>query len=95
MCNDYMNNTKTFDRTEIISTAQHELEEKLNKFFDEFDKAGYNSNGVPTITQIEKIMIDLNQETQNIFIKMLSERINGIDESSLIESKKENSQTRG
>ena len=91
MYNDYMHDIKKFDRTEIISIAQHELEEKLNKFFDEFDKAGDNNNGVPTITQIEKMMGDLNDETQKIFLKMLSDRISSIDESSLIESKKANS----
>ncbi len=88
--NDYMDNTSIFDRTEIISCAQHELEERLNAFFDDFDNAGKGNNGVPTITQIEEILGKLNRETQNIFLKMLSNRINAIDESPLIESKKAN-----
>ena len=84
-----------FNRNDIIADAQQELEYKLNEFFDSFDEAGKNSSGVPTITQIETIMNNLERETRKTFLNILSKRINGIDESELIESKKESMQKRG
>ena len=88
-------NNGNFNRNDIIADAQQELEYKLNDFFDSFDEAGKDSSGVPTITQIESIMNRLEQETQKTFLSILSKRINSIDESELIESKKDCMQNRG
>lgn len=84
-----------FNRNDIIADVQQELEYKLNEFFDNFDAAGRDSSGVPTITQIETIMNKLEHETRKTFLSMLSKRINNIDESELIESKKDSMQDRG
>ena len=88
-------NNGNFNRNDISADAQQELEYKLNDFFDSFDEAGKDSSGVPTITQIESIMNRLEQETQKTFLSILSKRINSIDESELIESKKDCMQNRG
>ena len=90
-----MDKSSLNNRNDLIADAQQELEYKLNEFFDNFDEAGKGSSGVPTITQIETIMKNLEQEARKTFLNMLSKRINSIDESELIESKKDCMQDRG
>ena len=75
---------------ETIASAEDELIEAIRRYSQAFIASSENSNGVPTINQIEKIWSKLNDETRNIFVNLISGSISSVDESELISSKKEN-----
>jgi hypothetical protein len=81
-------NNETFENT--IATAEHELIEAIKNYSKAFAKASCESNGIPTINQIEDMWSQLDSETRNIFVKMISGSISSINESELISSKKAN-----
>lgn len=75
---------------EAIALAEDELIEAVRNYSKAFAEASDESNGVPTINQIEDIWCKLDSETRDIFVKMISGSISASEESSLISSKKAN-----
>lgn len=81
-------NNEAFENA--ISTAEYELIEAVRNYSKAFAQSSHENNGVPTINQIEKMWSNLDAETRNIFVKMISASISSINESELISSKKAN-----
>ena len=82
---------KTNDKfNDTIANAEDELLEAVRDYSKAFAESASESNGVPTINQIEDMWSKLDAETKNIFVNMISGSISAIDESGLISSKKAN-----
>lgn len=81
-------NSKSFD--EVIANAEYELVEALKNYSKAFIESSSESNGVPTINQIENMWLKLNDDTRKIFVELISGSISSVNESELISSKKEN-----
>lgn len=75
---------------DTIANAEHELIEAVRNYSKAFFQSSYKNGGTPTINQIEDIWTELDAETRNIFVKLISGSINSIEESNLISSKKAN-----
>ncbi len=83
-----INNNDAFNKA--ISDAEYELLEAIRKYSKTFTETSNKNGGVPTINQIEKMWSELDSETRNIFVNMISNSISSISETELISSKKEN-----
>lgn len=57
---------------DTIANAEHELIEAVRKYSKAFFQSSYKNGGVPTINQIEDIWNELDAETRNIFVKLVS-----------------------
>ena len=85
-----MDNNKNEMLDDVIANAEYELVEAVKKYGAAFAQSSSENGGVPTINQIERMWSDLDSETRNIFVKMISGSINSINERELISSKKAN-----
>lgn len=85
-----MDNTSSKSFDEVIANAEYELVEALKNYSKAFIESSSESNGVPTINQIENMWLKLNDDTRKIFVELISGSISSVNESELISSKKEN-----
>ena len=83
-----LSNKESFN--DVIANAEHDLIEAVRNYSKAFTESLSENNGVPTINQIEKMWSQLDSDTRNIFVNMISGSISSINESDLIASKKEN-----
>ncbi|MBR1685718.1 MAG: hypothetical protein IJ708_11330 [Clostridia bacterium] len=79
------------ERQELINDLKSKFGEYVEKYFEAFDSAGKKSTyGMPSITQVEELWQKTNKETRELLVSMVEDSINSVDESEIIESKKEN-----
>lgn len=84
---------KELDR--IAEDAIQDLKDAINNYVRIFTKRTGCTKNYLTIDQLEDMMLELDGETRKIYLQMISDSLNSIDEKELIVSKKENSKGRG
>lgn len=89
------NNLPIKDERELKSEIMDQLEEAVDEYFASFSAKSSNGGSLPTIDDIETLLGDLKSKTRDIYLKMVSDSINNVDESELIASKKENTEKEG
>ena len=89
------NNLPIKDERELKSEIMDQLEEAVDEYFASFSAKSSNGNSLPTIDDIETLLGDLKSKTRDIYLKMVSDSINNVDESELIASKKESTEKEG
>lgn len=89
------NNFPIKDERELKSEIIDQLEEAVDEYFASFSAKSSNGSSLPTIDDIETLLGDLKSKTRDIYLKMVSDSINNVDESELIASKKENTEKEG
>ena len=80
---------------EIKSAIMDKLEDAVDEYFDRFHSKAGNRGDLPTINDIEDMLLNLRSKTREICLDMTSELLTNYDESKIIESKKENSEKEG
>ena len=80
---------------EIKSEVMEKIEDAVDDYFEEYRLKNEDGKGVPTINEIEDILMKLNSKTRDIFLETVSEMISKCNETELIDSKKENSRRKG
>ena len=80
---------------EIKSAVMEKIEDAVDDYFEEYRLKSEDGKGVPTINEIEDILMKLNSKTRDIFLETVSEMISKCNETELIDSKKENSRRKG
>ena len=82
---------------EIKEQFKDELNDTIDAFFDSFaqKRVNHTDTGIPTLSEIESVWGQLTLETRDIFSRMIGEAISNMDESDVIELKKENTNKRG
>lgn len=80
---------------EIKSAVMEKIEDAVDDYFEEYRLKNEDGKGVPTINEIEDILMKLNSKTRDIFLETVSEMISKCNETELIDSKKENSRRKG
>lgn len=80
---------------EIKSAIMDQLEDAVDDYFDKFHSKSKDGKGLPSINDIEDMLIDLRSKTRDICLRMTSEALSNFDESEIIELKKENIEKEG
>lgn len=80
---------------EIKSAIMDKLEDEVDNYFEEFQTKSKDGKTLPSINDIEDLLINLRSKTQEIYLDMISESISKFDEAEVIESKKESSKRKG
>ena len=85
-----MENSNRKKYTDVMAEAEAELVTALKNYSNVFIRYCSENNGIPSMNQIEDIWKILDDETRNVFIKMISGSISSVDESIQISLKKAN-----
>lgn len=80
---------------DVIAEAEDELIQAVRNYSDAINGVIEKNGNVPTINQMEDIWVKLNDETRNIFVKMVSGTVSAFNENELISSKKANTSRKG
>ena len=76
---------------EIKSIVMDKLEDAVDDYFEDFHSKSSNGKALPSINEIEDILVELSSKTRDIYLETVSEMISKCNESELIDSKKQNS----
>ena len=80
---------------EIKSAIMDRIEDVVDDYFTEFHAKSKDGKALPSINDIEDLLLELKSKTRDIYLDMASESISKFDESEIIESKKESSRKEG
>ena len=80
---------------EIKSMVMDKLEDAVDDYFEDFRSKSSDGTSLPTINEIEDILVELSSKTRDIYLETVSEMISKCNESDLIDSKKPNSKRKG
>ena len=80
---------------EIKSEIMDQLEDAVDDYLVDFQAKSKDGKSLPSINEIEDLLLSLKDKTREIYLKMASESINKFDEAEVIDSKKENSGKEG
>ena len=80
---------------EIKSAIMDKLEDAVDDYFDDFRAKSKDGKGLPSINDIEDMLVNLRSKTRDICLEMTSEFISKYDESEIIASKKANTGKEG
>ena len=80
---------------QIVEDAAQDLREAIDNYARVFARRTGRTEKFLTIDQLEEMMLQLDGETRKIYLSMVSDSLNSIDEKELIASKKESSKGRG
>ena len=75
---------------EIKSEIMDQLEDAVDDYLSDFQAKSKDGKSLPTINEIEDLLLELKDKTRNIYLQMASDSINKFDESEVIKAKKEN-----
>lgn len=75
---------------EIKSEIMDQLEDAVDDYLLDFQAKSKDGKSLPTINEIEDLLLELKDKTRNIYLQMASDSINKFDESEVIKAKKEN-----
>ena len=87
----YPMRTDKFTKQEIAHDVVQDLRDSVNKFLDEFDSKTKNNSDFLTMDKLEELFKELDSETRNAYLNMVSNSISSIDEKDLIKLKKTSS----
>ena len=73
---------------EIASAVKQDMNERIDKWIQDFAKETKDLSDFPSISQLEIDIVNLDNETRKIFLNMLSDCLSNIDEKEIISSKK-------
>lgn len=73
---------------EIASIVKQDMNERIDKWIQDFAKETEDLSSFPSISQLETDIVNLDNETRKIFLNMLSDCLSNIDEKEIISSKK-------
>ena len=80
---------------EIKSEIMDQLEDAVDDYLADFQAKSKDGKALPSINEIEDLLLSLKDKTREIYLKMASESISKFDEAEIIDSKKENSGKEG
>ena len=83
------NDAKSLEK--IAAAVKQDMNEKIDQWIREFAKETGDLSSFPSISQLETDIINLDNETRKIFLKMLSDCLSNIEEKEMISSKKAHS----
>ena len=80
---------------EIKSAIMDRIEDAVDDYFSEFRAKSSDGQGLPSINDIEDLLLQLKSKTRDIYLDMALQSISKFDESGIIESKKANTKKEG
>lgn len=80
---------------EIKSEIMDQLEDAVDDYLADFQTKSKDGKALPSINEIEDLLLSLKDKTREIYLKMASESISKFDEAEVIDSKKGNSEKEG
>ncbi|MDR1922338.1 MAG: hypothetical protein LBS31_11460 [Candidatus Adiutrix sp.] len=80
---------------DLTSNRIAEIERLIKEFKERFEAGTSDVDNFITITEIEQLWAELQNNTNNMYSDMLKEMMSTVDESDLIRKKKENSERKG